>query len=90
MSKRDQNVPKVLGVVCHRPRTKSGSHSLQGFFSDTSRIRSDAVRGWYSLDFRGGSGGGVWVGAVIGIEPSEQASREGGKGWYQINKKSLD
>ena len=74
MSKPDQNVPKVLGLICPRPRTKSGSYSLRVFLSDASCIRLDAVQEFYSPAFRGGRGGGVWDGVVIGIDTSEQAA----------------
>ena len=69
MSNPDQNVLKVLGVVFTAHRTESGSHSLQGFFSNASRIQSDEVQESYYPDFRGGRGSRVWVGAVIGIDP---------------------
>ena len=35
------------------------------------------------MDFRGGSGGRVWVGAIIRINNSELATRGGGKGWKE-------
>ena len=70
MSNPDQKVLKVLGVVFTAPWTESGSHSLQGFFSDASHIQSYEVQESYYPDFRGGIGGRVWVGAVIGIDPS--------------------
>ena len=73
MSKPDQNILKVLEVVCHLFRTKLGFHTLWEFLSDASHIQLDTV--W------DGSGGGVWVGVVIGIEPLKQASWEVGQGW---------
>ena len=69
--KPDHNVPKVPGVVGPRPRTESRPHSLQGFFSDASCIKLDAVQEFYSTEFREGSGGGVWVRMVIGIDSGE-------------------
>ena len=73
MSNMDQNVTKVLGVVCHLPQTELVSHSNQGFFSNVPHTQSDAVQESYSPAFMGSSGGGVWVRAIIGIEPSELA-----------------
>ena len=54
--------------------TESGTHSIQGFFYDAYHIRSDAVRESYYPAFRVGSGVGVLVRTVIGIDPSEQAT----------------
>ena len=81
ISNPDQNIPKVLGVVCHHPLDQLVSHSLQGFFSDASHIRLDAVQESYSLALRGGRGSGVWVAEVIEIKPLEQAAWEDRKGW---------
>ena len=81
MSKPDQNVLKVLGVVFHRPPDRIRIPFPPGILLRCFLYPIYAVQESLCSAFRGSSGGGVWVGAVIGIEPSEQAPWEGRRGW---------